>query len=165
MSEPAASGNGASRTSPDWVPVVIYHIFRILLGLIFVVAGLDKIGRPADFVRAILAYQFLEGPFAYLISPMAIVIPWLELACGFFLIINRFVRPSSVIILGLNVMFIIAIGSVMARGISVECGCGLDIGPIASIAGTQADAEALVRDFVIVAMNLVVMFSRRSAKR
>jgi uncharacterized membrane protein YphA (DoxX/SURF4 family) len=165
MNEPVAKPNSDLKTSPDWVPAVIYHIFRILLGLIFVAASLDKIGRPADFVRAILAYQFLEGPFRYLISPMAIVVPWLELASGIFLIINRFVRPSSVIILGLNVMFIIAIASVMARGISVECGCGLDIGPIASIAGTQADAQALVRDFVIVAMNLVVMFSGRSAKR
>jgi uncharacterized membrane protein YphA (DoxX/SURF4 family) len=147
------------------VPSGFYHAFRILVGVIFILASLDKIASPANFARAIFAYKFLVGPFVYLINPLAIIIPWLELASGILLLVNKLVRPASIIILGLNLMFIIAIVSVMIRGIHVECGCGLDIGPLAQIAGTQADIKALVRDLIILAMNVVVLFAPQAADR
>jgi putative oxidoreductase len=149
----------------SWVPSPVYHIFRILIALIFIMASIDKIISPANFGRAIYAYQFLTGPFAYLISPMAVIMPWCELVTGILLLVNRMVRPAALIILAMNIVFIIAIISVMMRGIKVECGCGLDVGIIAAIAGTQAGAQALVRDFVILAMNLVVLLAPQSLKK
>ena len=162
---PSVTSQSTDTMPRPWVPSPMYHIFRILVGLIFILASLDKIYSPANFGRAIFAYQFLEGPFAYLISPMAVIMPWLELVTGFLLVANRLVRPAALIILGMNMMFIVAILSVMIRGISVECGCGLDVGPLSQIAGTQADAQALVRDIVILAMNLVVLFAPQSKEK
>jgi len=144
------------------VPSFIYQTCRILLGLIFIVASFEKIERPWDFGRAIHVYEILVGPLAYLISPMAIIMPVLEIVTGILLVINRLVRPSALIILAMNVVFIIAIASVMLRGMDIDCGCGLDTGIIAMLAGTQADIGALVRDFVIIAMNLVVLFAPQS---
>ncbi len=159
------TGNAAEKPNPsvsrqpspiEWT---IYHIFRILLGLIFIIASLEKIERPWDFGRAVYVYEMLVGPLAYFISPLAIIMPPLELITGVLLVINRWVRPAALIILAMNIVFVVAIGSVIVRGMDIDCGCGLDVGIIALIAGTQADAGALVRDFVIIAMNLVVLFS------
>ena len=158
-------GIGGAGASQPWVPNAIYHVFRILLGGIFILASIDKIASPANFGRAIYAYQILVGPLVYLISPMAIILPWLELITGFLVMINRQVRPSALILLGMNIVFIAAILSTIVRGMNIDCGCGLDVGFIAQIVGTQADATALVRDFVILAVNVVVLFAPQSRGR
>jgi putative oxidoreductase len=147
------------------VPTVFYHVCRLLLGAIFIIASFDKIERPWDFGRAIYAYEMMTGIFAYLISPMAIIMPMLELVTGLLLVLNRWARPAALVLLAMNIMFIIAITSVMVRGIDVKCGCGLDVGIMATIAGTQADAGAIVRDLIFVILNLVVLFSPLSAVR
>ena len=162
--------SGANKVSPERssgspVPPVIYHACRILLGAIFIIASIDKIERPWDFGRAIYSYEILKGAFAYFISPMAAVLPLVEFVSGILILINRWVRPAALLILALNVVFMLAIASVMARGMDIECGCGLDVGPIAAIAGTQADAGSLLRDFAIIAMNLVVLFAPQSRGR
>jgi len=159
MSE-SSGGNKSSAGNP--VPSVIYHASRIILGALFIIASIDKIERPWDFGRAIYVYEMLKGSLAYLISPLAIIIPPIELVTGLLLIINRWVRPSALLILGMNVVFIIAIAGVIVRGMDIDCGCGLDVGPIAAIAGTQADMGALLRDFVILALNLIVLFAPQS---
>ncbi|HDS30145.1 MAG TPA: DoxX family membrane protein [Firmicutes bacterium] len=151
-----------SAGNPPAVPGFIYHFCRIALGLVFIIAGYDKFVRPWDFGIAIYVYKMLTGPFAYLISPMAVIMPVLEFVAGFFLLINRVVRPSALIILALNIIFVIAILSAMIRGMDIDCGCGFDVGLISEIAGTQADLKALIRDFVLIAMNLVVLFAPQS---
>ena len=155
--------NPHRRTS--FVPDLIYHAFRIILGLIFILASLEKLGRPWDFGRAIYVYELLEGPLAFFISPVAIIMPALEFVAGFLLLINRLVRPSALIILAMNIVFMLVIASAMVRGMDIDCGCGLDTGIIAVIAGTQAGWEAMIRDIVFVIMNLVVLFAGQSKSR
>ena len=160
MSDAAAKNTGGHP-----VPPFIYHAARILLGAIFIIASLDKIERPWDFGRAVYVYHILDGSLAYLISPLAIIMPPVEFITGLLVIVNRWVRPSALLILGMNVVFIIAIISVIARGMDIDCGCGLDVGIMATIAGTQADMGALLRDFVILALNLIVLFAPQSKGR
>jgi putative oxidoreductase len=130
-----------------------------LLGLIFVIASFDKLARPWDFGRAIYVYHLLDGILGYLISPVGIIMPAVELVTGILLIVNRLVRPASLLILAMNVIFIIVIISAIVRGLDIDCGCGLDVGIVAALAGTQAGPGAIVRDLIFLAMNLVVLFS------
>ena len=57
----------------------VYPIFilitRILLGLIFIIASIDKIIDPAGFARDISNYHFVPFGFENII---AIILPWLE---------------------------------------------------------------------------------------
>ncbi|MDZ7724955.1 MAG: MauE/DoxX family redox-associated membrane protein [candidate division KSB1 bacterium] len=53
----------------------------------------------------------------------AIVLPWLELVCAVLLILNRWVRPTALILIGLNIVFMAAISSALIRGLDIECGC------------------------------------------
>ena len=136
----------------DWW-MVAYHLCRIFLGLLFVVASYDKILSPWNFGRAIYVYKILPG---YLVSPLAASMPWVELIAGILLVVNRFARPAAVVVGGLIVVFLLAIGTVIARGMAIDCGCGLDVGPLALIVGTQADGWALVRDLILLGITAIV---------
>jgi len=134
---------------------IAFHVCRIILALVFIIAAAEKIARPVDFGRAIQAYQLLNG---YLISPTAIFIPWIELFAGVLMLFNKFTRPAAIILGMMNIVFIIAIASVMFRGMNIDCGCGLDVGFLSYIVGTQADGWALVRDIIFLAMAVVTYF-------
>src|SRR5262249_2511810 len=105
----------------------LYWIVSIGLGVVFVYASLDKIAHPLDFARIVYRYR-LAGPSASLgVVPanlLAVVLPWLEALTGVLLITGLWRRVAAVVAAGLLVMFLIAVGYVLAQGIDVEhCGC------------------------------------------
>ena len=109
----------------------VYPIFilitRILLGLIFIIASIDKIIDPAGFARDISNYHFV--PFG-LENIIAIILPWLELFIGLGLILGIMVDGASVISGILLILFIILIFQATIRGFNIDCGCGLKDGEI-----------------------------------
>lgn len=62
---------------------------RLILGGVFVFASFDKILHPASFAEAVYRYQILPDG---LINLTAIVLPWLELIVGGFLILGFWIR-------------------------------------------------------------------------
>ena len=99
-----------------WVLLIV----RLIVGGFFVYASLDKIAHPADFAKIVHNYRILPGS---LINIFAVILPWLELLCGMALIIGTRVSGASAIVVGLTVVFIVAVISAMARGIKTDCGC------------------------------------------
>lgn len=97
-----------------------YTICRVVLGIVFVYASWDKIIDPAAFSRIIANYQIVSDGMGNL---TALILPWLELVCGICLIINRWPRGSALIVTGLMVVFMAALGYNIYRGIDVSCGC------------------------------------------
>jgi uncharacterized membrane protein YphA (DoxX/SURF4 family) len=95
-------------------------VSRILLGLVFIVASVDKIAMPEMFAASIQAYQIVPFP---LINIFALILPWVELICGVFIIGGIFVRSSSVLVSCLLVVFILGISSAMVQNLSIDCGC------------------------------------------
>jgi len=140
----------ASKTA---LRMYLYHGGRIILGLIFILASYQKIFMPWEFGRAVLAYELLP---TFLVSPLVIIMPWVEMVTGVLLIINWKVRPSAILIALMNLIFIIAIISAMVRGMEIDCGCSINIGPLEALVGTQADGLALVRDFIFVGMTAYI---------
>ena len=95
-------------------------ILRLLIGGIFTVAGLEKIGSIAAFEQAILHYQ-LSGPA--ISTLIAMTLPWLEIVCGLGLILGIFSRSSAFVLTALLICFTAAVFSAMARGLDISCGC------------------------------------------
>ncbi len=54
---------------------------------------------------------------------LSLLLASLELVLGFLLLTGIYVRLSSWITIALNVMFIVAMGQAMIRGIDTSCGC------------------------------------------
>jgi uncharacterized membrane protein YphA (DoxX/SURF4 family) len=96
-------------------------ILRWLLGIIFVWAALSKIANPQNFYADLVAYRL---PIAVVVlRSAAIILPWLELLCGF-LLVSGFRLPAALVwILLLSLVFVIATGQAWARGLHISCGC------------------------------------------
>jgi uncharacterized membrane protein YphA (DoxX/SURF4 family) len=93
---------------------------QIALGVIFIVAALPKIADPPSFAHMIYNYRILPGG---LVNLSAIVMPWLELLAGVALVLGVWVRPARIIVAGLLVVFMVAIGINLARNNAIDCGC------------------------------------------
>lgn len=95
-------------------------LFRIILGLVFVYASIDKIEHPSQFVVSIENYRLIPAGLSYY---AAMFLPWLELFCGLFLIGGAFVKTSAGIIGGMLLSFMVALISALLRGLDIDCGC------------------------------------------
>ncbi len=96
------------------------RLIQISLGLLFIYASLDKIWNPGLFAKAIANYRILPLEVLHL---SAIILPWLELVCGLALVFNRYQRAATLLIMGMLIVFILAILSAMSRGLDFNCGC------------------------------------------
>ena len=96
-------------------------VLRVLLGLYFVHASLDKIADPPAFARIVYQWQVL-GPIPSNI--VAVTLPWVELLAGLLLIVGIWKRDAAAVVAVMLGVFLVAAGLVLARGIDVEnCGC------------------------------------------
>lgn len=93
---------------------------RLILGGTFLVAGGLKIADPAKFALAVENYRLLPRE---LINLAAIVIPWLEVVAGLFVLAGVWLRAAALLITSLTMLFAVVIGSALARGLNIECGC------------------------------------------
>ena len=96
-------------------------LLRAVFAAVFIAAALPKILAPHDFAVAVFRYQIL--PYA-LVNVVALFLPWLELVTGWALIVApRWRDAAFTILLGMLVVFTVAIGINLHRGIDIACGC------------------------------------------
>jgi len=95
-------------------------VFRLVLGGLFVYAGVVKVLDPLDFAQNIRNYRLVGQSLSFI---AAVVLPWLEILAGAALAAGIWKRASALIISGLLVFFIVLTLVTIARGLDVECGC------------------------------------------
>lgn len=78
-------------------------LFRIVLGGLFVYAGVAKTLDPLDFAQNIRNYRLVGQELSFI---AAVVLPWLEILAGLALAAGVWTRASSLLISGLLVFFI-----------------------------------------------------------
>ena len=101
---------------------LLFRLFEIILGGLFVYAGGLKLWHPYEFAEAVLAYRLLPAALA---GTAAAVLPWLEVAAGLLLALGL-KRRSCLLILGwLAGAFLLVMLITAARGLKIDCGCGL----------------------------------------
>ncbi len=112
---------------------------RLILGPVFIAAGLTKLGDPLGAAEAVQAYQILPARLATLVG---YGVPLLGIALGILLVAGLATRLVAVL-LGLHlVVYIAGIVSLWARGISIDCGCFGGGGPVA-LGHTQYSLDIL----------------------
>jgi putative oxidoreductase len=93
---------------------------RFILGGLFIYAGIHKVADPHGFAKIVYNYQLLPD---ILVTTLAVVMPWVEIIAGFFLVAGIFERTSAVVLTSLLLIFSIAITINLIRGLNFDCGC------------------------------------------
>jgi ribA/ribD-fused uncharacterized protein len=131
-----------------WTPAVnwLAIISGLALGGAFFYAGMQKHLDPYPFAEAILAYDLLPQ---FLVGLTAAILPWVEIASGFFLALGYLVEVPGRLLRGLGfaaggrliggikrrscllliilqlALILVVLGITFARGLKIDCGCGL----------------------------------------
>ncbi len=98
----------------------LYHGSRMIIALVFLYAGSMKAQDVAAFAGQIAQYQLLPYAWNYLVAG---ILPYLELLCGVLLLVNQRVRPATLVLFVLNLVFIAVLASAVVRGFDIDCGC------------------------------------------
>ncbi len=100
----------------SWIELVL----RWFIGGLFIYASFHKIVHPDIFAKIVYGY----GLFPHVsINLIAIIIPYIELITGLFLIFGIFPKGASFVINCLLLMFIALISINLLRGHEFDCGC------------------------------------------
>lgn len=107
------------RVPEKWIPIAGV-LGRLVVGGVFVFAGLQKLFDPVAFAQDIANYQ----AFPYWTWNLAAaIVPVTEVLAGL-AVLTGFKRRAGAIVLGsLTVAFLGLILSVIVRGIDLDCGC------------------------------------------
>jgi uncharacterized membrane protein YphA (DoxX/SURF4 family) len=121
---------------------------RVFVGAVLIYAGASKASAPAEEFALVIANYGIVSPAVAL--PMAGLLPWAELLVGWALLLGVEPRAASAAAGAMTGVFLIAIGSVLARGIEIpNCGCFGD-------AMHFSPAHAFVFDLLMAALCWIV---------
>lgn len=124
-------------------------VFRIVLGGLFVYAGAIKALEPLDFAQSVRNYQLVGQSLSFC---AALILPWLEILAGAFLILGLWKRGAALVLTGLLAFFIVLTVVTMVRGLDVDCGCfgALD---------RKAGLSVILEDLALLYWGLCVLFA------
>ncbi len=122
-------------------------ILRLVLGGILIFAGASKVGHPAEFAAQIAGFRLLPGA---VIAPMALLLPFIEILAGGYLVLGLFTRAAAWVAVALFAVFDAAIASAVVRGMTVSCGC---FGPNDTTVTTWGEVG---RDAIFVLLAVIV---------
>jgi putative oxidoreductase len=97
-----------------------WRIVDLIVGGIFVYAGVVKVLNPVQFANDIDNYKTLPW---FVSVRLAVYLPWLEIFCGLALISRFLYRGGLLILTALILVFIGATIAAKMRGLDITCGC------------------------------------------
>lgn len=139
---------------------------RIIVGVMFIIMGAHKAGDPVAFLKLIRLYDMVPDTMPTLLNAMAILLPWVEIVCGFLLVAGIAVRGSSLLLLGMLAVFTVAVfmrawgiyqagntgGQILAFcSIKFDCGCG---------SGEVYTCRKIPENVTLMLLSLVALLSR-----
>ena len=130
---------------------------RLVIGGVWIVAGVLKLPDPAASVRAVRAYDLLPEA---VVPTVGHLLPVVEVVVGTALVLGLLTRGGALVSALLFLVFVGGIASVWARGISIECGCF-------GGGGSQQDASSsypleIAREVGLLALSVFLVWSPRT---
>jgi len=129
-------------------------VLRVIVGGVFIWAGILKILDPLEFTQGIANYRVFPRFISF---SLALVLPWLEVICGFFIIAGIFRKASAFLVSCLLAGFLVLVFSAILRGLDIDCGC---FGSLSR----KADYKLILIDSLLLFFTLNIFFSRKTAR-
>ncbi|MDB6073511.1 MAG: hypothetical protein JWO89_1151 [Verrucomicrobiaceae bacterium] len=133
-----------------------FRLASLFFGGVFVYAGVLKLRDPLLFQKDIESFDLMGDPWTAI---LAVSLPWMELLAGV-AVITGLLRNGGLLLLNLSLLtFFAAIGSAWYRGLNIECGC------FGGDAVTPSYVELFIRDGLLLALGLVLLWKETRAAR
>ena len=130
-------------------PIVV----RVILGAIFVFAGISKLIDPQTFLKMIQQLGIIPS---WLIIPSGTVVVQAEIWLGFAMIAGFRTRLAIKGLSGLIVVFLTVVSFAIIHGGSTECGC---FGPFVS---ERVGPGVVVRDYLLLGSCFWLFYTEKS---
>jgi uncharacterized membrane protein YphA (DoxX/SURF4 family) len=114
------SADGTASNIKHRTSNILWRIVGLVIAGIFIYAGAIKALDPVQFASDIDNYKILPWPISV---ALAFYLPWLEIFCGFALIVRLFYRGALSILTALILVFTLATIAAKVRGLDITCGC------------------------------------------
>jgi uncharacterized membrane protein YphA (DoxX/SURF4 family) len=140
-----AAGRSLSlRAATPWISLGA----RLVLAVVFAVAGWPKLTDPDGTLRSVRAFRLVPEA---VVPAFGYALPALELVLALLLLVGLVTRLAAAGVGVLLVMFIVGISAAWARGLSIDCGCFGTTGATVTdpVRGYVLD---LVRDLALLAL-------------
>ena len=135
---------------------ILCRIVGLIVGGIFIYAGVIKVIDPVAFARDIDNYHMLSWALSV---RLAFYLPWLEVFSGLAVVCSIFYRGGLLILNALISIFIIASIVAKARGLDITCGC------FGHASKNWNFSTHLMLDLVLLAAVIFLWLSNRQAER
>ena len=123
-----------------------------LIGLVFIYAGQAKIRTAAVFADSIASFRLVPDIFN---NAVALGLPPFEVLLGVLLIIGWRRRTMAFCALMVSGIFLLALVSAEARGITVECGC---FGAASAVSSSELSLWLSVGRDLLLLMATIVLY-------
>ena len=140
---PGGAGGGTMSGLRHWF---IVRLCQLAIGVLLLASSLAKLGDLPAFATQIGHYHLV--PLAA-VNLMAMTLPWIELVAGLALVVGVRPRSAAWIALAMMLVFTVAIGTAMARGLDFECGC------VGTADATRVGAVKLLENLLFTALAAV----------
>jgi putative oxidoreductase len=128
-------------------------VARIVLGGVFLYAGVSKVFDPGGLAASIRSYGL--GLPEWFVTLSAYSLPLLEALLGLYLLAGLFTRASTWAVNGLMALFLLALVQGALRGLEIDCGC------FGSASGDEASNlwVDVLRDLGLLVLGLQLAFA------
>jgi len=131
---------------------LLFHSLKIIIAIIFVFAGMNKIANPEHFAQSIENYKI--APF-FMINFIAVFLPWLEVIIGILLLWNKNIQENLLVINILLWIFTLLVLSALLRGLNIDCGC------FGTVNGTKVGLAKIAENLVLISIGLYLQYSSK----
>jgi putative oxidoreductase len=149
------SADGTTSNIKHRTSNILWRIVGLVIAGIFVYAGTIKALDPVQFASDIDNYKILPWPISVALT---FYLPWLEILCGFALVVRLLYRGALAILIALILVFTLATIAAKIRGLDITCGC------FGHASQNWSFPAHLTTNLAILAALVVLWVSNRSAK-
>ena len=131
---------------------------RILLGGLFLAAGLSKVGQPLQTLATIYSYNIVIPD--WMANTVAHTLPWMEILLGLALLGGLWLPVTVGWTVAVLVVFTLLTAQAWWRELPIDCGC-IDLSTLhPALAALSTPGGATLRNVVLIALCGVLLWIR-----
>lgn len=138
-------------------------IIRLILGGLFLAAGLSKVGAPLQTLGTIYSYQIVIPD--WVANIIAHTLPWMEILLGLAMLAGLWLPVTTGWIAAMLVVFTLLTAQAWWRDLPIDCGC-VDLSTLhPALAALSTPGGAALRNIVLLALCGALLWMTRGRNK